>query len=331
MATQNLFGDLALDSSVQSTNDKLDAFTGTRDLPAAADQKGVAMLVVRGDSDTIETADGDLSMIRVDEEGRVKVASKTASFPAVVGVANAVSAQVAVDVSRASNVVFHVKNIGSVTMAAGTFIFEASLDSTNGTDGTWFGIQAARSNANTIELSIALSGIAAGAGNTVAWEASVNAYKWFRIRCSVAVTASASAQWTILRGSYATEPIPALQSHAVSGTVTSNIGTAGLTVYTDSAANLGAAAVFTGTSRDGGPTPAYARFVASAIADQAGTLYVQKSTDATTWRHAAMAAVSANVPVELDIRVTARYYRVYYVNGGVAQTQFLLTSAYQRI
>ena len=36
-----------------------------------------------------------------------------------------------------------------------------------------------------------------------------------RIRCTVAVTASAIATWTIQRGSYATEPIPAAQ---ISGT-----------------------------------------------------------------------------------------------------------------
>ena len=66
------------------------------------------------------------------------------------------------------------------------------MDSTNGTDGTWFAIQAVRTNANTIETSIALSGIAAGAGYAAAWEASVNAYKWLRIRCTVAVTATQS-------------------------------------------------------------------------------------------------------------------------------------------
>jgi hypothetical protein len=36
----------------------------------------------------------------------------------------------------------------------------------------------------------------------------------------VAVTASSTAQWTIVRGVYATEPIPAIQSHGITGTVT---------------------------------------------------------------------------------------------------------------
>lgn len=220
MATVNLFGALALDATLIAVRDRLASLVGVRDVPAAADQPGVAALVVRGDSDTITTADGDLSMLRVDEEGRLKVASKTASFPVVSGGLTTVGQTLAIDVGRASNVVFHVKNIGTVTLAAGTFVFEASVDSTNGTDGTWFAIQAVRSNANTIETQIALAGITAGGGYAAAWEASVNAYRWMRLRCSVAVTASAVAQWTILRGSYATEPIPAAQVSAAQAITT---------------------------------------------------------------------------------------------------------------
>lgn len=245
MAVTSLFGALALDSTLAAVRDYLASLIGVRDAPAASDQPGVAALVVRGDSDTISTADGDLEMIRVDEEGRVKVASKTASFPPVVGTATAAGQAIVVDVSRASNVVFHVKNTGTVTLAAGTFVFEASVDSTDGTDGTWFSIQAVRSNANTIENSIALSGMPAGAGYVAAWEASVNAYRWMRLRCSVNVTASAIAQWTILRGSYATEPIPAAQvssTQPVSGTVTANTAT-GSGYYVETTAAVLAAVV----------------------------------------------------------------------------------------
>jgi hypothetical protein len=38
-----------------------------------------------------------------------------------------------------------------------------------------------------------------------------------RVRCSVAATANTIPTWTVVRGSYATEPIPALQTHAVTG------------------------------------------------------------------------------------------------------------------
>lgn len=248
MAITNLFGALALDTTVAAVRDFLASLVGVRDAAAAADQKGVAALVVRGDSDTITTADGDLSMIRVDEEGRVKVASKTASFPATQGWVNTVGSTVAVDVSRASNVVWHVKNVGTVTLAAGTFVFEASVDSTNGVDGTWFSIQAVRTNANTIETSIALSGIAAGNGYAAAWEASVNAYKWLRIRCTLNVTTNASAMWTILRGSYATEPIPAAQvtsTQSVTGSVIANTAT-GSSYYVETTAAVLAAVLRAG-------------------------------------------------------------------------------------
>lgn len=280
MAVTNLFGALALDSTLVAVRDFLSSLIGVRDAAAAADQKGVAALVVRGDSDTITTADGDLSMIRVDEEGRVKVASKTASFPATVGTATAVGQQVAVDVSRASNVVWHVKNVGTVTLAAGTFVFEASVDSTNGVDGTWFAIQAVRTNANTIETSIALSGITAGNGYTAAWEASVNAYKWLRIRCTVNVTANASAMWTILRGSYATEPIPAAQvtgTQAVSGSVTANTATgSGYFVETTAAVlaavvKSSAAALFEVTITNPTASPIYVKFYNKTTAPAAAT------------------------------------------------------------
>jgi hypothetical protein len=196
------------------------------------------MLAMRADSDAPTADDGDWTVPKMDEEGRLKVATKPASIASVVGVANTVASTVVCDVRRASNVVFHVRNIGSVTLGAGTFVFEASIDSTNGTDGTWFGIQAVRSNANTIETSIALSGITASSGYAASWEASVNGYQWMRLRCTVAVTASASAQWTIQRGSYATEPIPAAQvsaTQAVSGSVT-------VTPATASSSNINSAA-----------------------------------------------------------------------------------------
>lgn len=155
----------------------------------------------------------------LDEEGRLRISAKTAVWPETVGLTNTVGSTLATDVSRASNVTFHLKNVGTATMSAGTFVFEASVDSTDGVDGTWFGIQAARTNSNTIETQLASPGAAAGAGLAWAYEASVNAYQWVRIRCTVVPTTNSSAQWTIIRGAYATEPIPAVQAHGVTGTV----------------------------------------------------------------------------------------------------------------
>lgn len=114
-------------------------------------------------------------------------------------------------------------------------------------------------------------------------------------------------------------------------TVTANLGTPGLVAYTDGTVALAASGVFTGTSRDAGSTLGYSLFCANAYADQAGILYIQKSTDGSTWRNAAAIPLAAGEAKELIVRVTARYHRVYYVNGATAQAAFLLTSAYHRI
>ena len=279
------------------------------------------------------SADLTLQQVRdrlPDENGRLKVATRPAPIPAVSGDLAALNSVVVCDSSQASNIVFHLKNVGSATMVAGTFVFEASLDSTTGTDGTWFSVQAARSNANTAATSVAITSLAVNAGDTYAWEASVNGYKWFRVRCSVAVTANSVGRWTLQPGTYATEPLPVNQVAAVT-TVTANLGTYGGVVYTDSAAALAANATFTGTSRDAGSTVGYGVFYASAFSDQAGTFFIDKSTDATTWRAAAQAAVTANVPVEITAHITTRYVRVRFLNGATLQTAFLLSSTMQRI
>lgn len=159
---------------------------------------------------------GDVAPLPLNVDGRLRVASKQGYFDPSSAALTAVGNQLAVNVTDASNITMHVKNTGTATMAAGTFIFEGSIDSTDGIDGTWFGIQAARTNANTIDLTAALT-LAAGVSQAYAWEASVNAVRWIRIRCTIAATASTIPTWTVIRGSYATEPIPALQTHAVTG------------------------------------------------------------------------------------------------------------------
>ncbi|OJU87782.1 hypothetical protein BGO17_02240 [Candidatus Saccharibacteria bacterium 49-20] len=194
----------------------------SEDSTFAAGQKGIYSLAVRRDADTAPVADGKFMGLVMDDEGRLKTSNKTASFPVTAGAVNTVGATLTVDVRRASNVVFHVKNTGTAAMAAGQFSFEASLDSTDGTNGTWFSMQAIRSNANTIETGTGTLAIAIGAGLVYSWEASVNAYQFARVRCTTAVTTNAVATWIAQRGSYATEPIPAAQSHAVTLSGSSN-------------------------------------------------------------------------------------------------------------
>ena len=159
--------------------------------------------------------DGAVVPLSTNVDGRLRVASKPGYFPPSTADLTSVSQVLVVDVTDASNIVAHVRNVGSAAMAAGTFVFEGSIDSTDGTDGSWFSVQGCRSDSNIIETSRPTSSLAAGTGQAYAWEFSVNAIRWFRIRCSVSPTASSIARWTAIRGTYATEPIPAIQTHAV--------------------------------------------------------------------------------------------------------------------
>lgn len=179
------------------------------------------------------------------QSGPVKTTSAPYAPDVVLADLTAVNNVLVADVSKASNIVLHVKNTGGTSMAAGAFAFEASLDSTDGADGTWFPIQVVRSNANTVEGATGTLTLAAGAGLGYAWEASVNAYNWVRVRCTTLVTAGAIATWRLQRGTYATEPIPAIQAHAVtqSGTWTMALPTGAVSsITTVAGTNLSAPA-----------------------------------------------------------------------------------------
>jgi hypothetical protein len=298
------------------------------------------MLAKRRDSDTTSVADGDLNTLNLDEEGRLKVASKPASYTATVGNVTSATSAVSVATERFSNLMLHCKG----TFAGVNCTFEGSLDSTNGTDGAWFAVQAIRSNANTIETT---TGVLAAAP-AYAWELSVNALKWFRVRATA--WTSGTQVWTMIPGTYATEPIPGAQisgTQPVSGTVTAGAGTAragfvaGAGIwYDDSATVLAANATFTGTSRDLTVTATatamanaatYAKEVrVSAESDQSGTLWVEYSRDNTNWRRAKSAATAAVAGggqfAEIILRPSWRYLRVGFTNGATLQTRFTINS-----
>lgn len=189
---------------------------------------GQVMLGKRRDSDSTSVADGDLNTFNMDEEGRLKVSSKPASYPDITGDITAVQAAigtpvaggtVAGDVSRASNIMVFCTG----TFAGVNCTFEGSMEASGETN--WFAVQAIRSNANTIELT---TGVLA-AQPAYAWELSVNALRRFRVRCTARTSGTQS--WRFVQGTYATEPIPGAQvsgTQAVSGTVTAGAGTAAI-------------------------------------------------------------------------------------------------------
>lgn len=151
-------------------------------------------------------ADGDVHPFIFNEEGRLKTSTQPAIYTATTGTITANGQTVSVDVSRASNLMFHVTGTFSTVNCA----FEGSI---NG-GATWFGVQAIRTNANTIETSTGnLS-----ATPVYAWEASVNALTNFRVRATAYT--SGTQTWRFQPGAYATEPIPGIQTHAVTGSGT---------------------------------------------------------------------------------------------------------------
>ena len=194
---------------------------------------GIHILGIRADTDAPTAgSDGDYTSLKCDEAGRLKVAVQPAGYPLSTGNITSASSTVPVNVSRVSNVMVYVAG----TFAGVNFTFEGSLNSTNGTDGNWFGIQAVRSNANTIETTSGVLGAAPAYG----WELSVNGLNWFRVRATAWTSGTAAIQ--IQPGAYATEPIPAAQisgTQPVSGTVTANIGTGSLAAGTNAIGDVG--------------------------------------------------------------------------------------------
>lgn len=200
------------------------------DSAAVSGDLGLPLLAMRQLADTTSTnADGDYTLLKIDEEGRLKVSTKPASYPDITGDITAIQATIGTpvaggtvegDVSRSSNV---------MAFCTGTFntvnvTFEGSLEATG--DANWFGIQAIRSNANTIETATGnLS-----AQPAYSWEMSVNAFRRIRVRCTARTSGTQS--WRFVQGTYATEPIPAAQVSAtqpVSGTVTATVANATVT------------------------------------------------------------------------------------------------------
>lgn len=317
------------------------AFVKAEDSPSADGDLGLVILAQRRDSDSAATGtDGDYATLKMDEAGRLKVASQPASYTPSTGNVTSATSTVPVNTERFSNLMVHCTG----TFAGANCTFEGSLNSTNGTDGNWFAVQAIRSNANTIETTTGVL----GAAPAYAWELSVNALKWFRIRATA--WTSGTQVWTLVPGTYATEPIPGSQvsgTQPVSGTVTLGAGTAragfvaGAGIwYDDSSTVLAANATFTGTSRDSTVTATATAFAnagtyakeirLSGESDQAGTLWLEVSRDNANWRRVksvpTAAVTGGGQYAEIVHRPSWRYWRTGFTNGATLQTRFSIGS-----
>ena len=210
-----------------------------RGTTVGASDFGIPALMKRMDADSTIVSDGQYTGLNCDEEGRLKVATKPASYADITGditttqpvISTPVAGgTVSGDVSRASSVrMFCTGTFNTVNCT-----FEGSIESSG--DTNWFGIQAVRSNANTVETTTGNLSAAPG----YAWELSVNALSRVRVRATARTSGTQS--WRMKLGTYATEPIPAAQVSAtqpVSGTVTANIGSGSLAAGTNLIGDVG--------------------------------------------------------------------------------------------
>lgn len=131
----------------------------------------------------------------------------------------------------------------------------------------------------------------------------------------------------ILRASGDTNPAVALPVRQVGGTIDTlatitTITTAYVspktTLYSDTTTALTAGATYTGSSRDAGSPLLYSRFRGISLTNVPGTLYIEQSADNTTW----FETNSFPSSMQFDEPILARYVRVRFVNGGVAQASF---------
>lgn len=314
------------------------------DTASADGDSGIVLLAQRRDTDaTAVSTDGDYATLKSDETGRLKVSTQPASYALGTGSITANAQTVFLNVERASNVTI---NMVATSLVGHNVTFEYSHNSTTGTDGNWYGVQAVRSNANTVETA---TGVLA-ATPAYGWELSVNAYKWVRVRATAHT--SGTAAYVFTPGAYATEPVPAIQvtgTQPISGSVTATLAAAAVRAgflaasgiwYDDTSTVLAANATFTGTARDATLTATATAFAnaatyaqevrASAESDQSGTLWIEYSRDNVNWRRAKSVPTAAVTGggqfAEVVFRPSWRYWRAGFTNGATLQTRMTLGS-----
>lgn len=94
---------------------------------------------------------------------------------------------------------------------------------------------------------------------------------------------------------------------------------------------LGAAATYTGTTRDSNSE--FHTYAASVTSPTDGTFYVDQSNDGSTWATTGTAAVATGATVNISVPVMARYTRIRFLNGSTVQSTgvFAVAEAFQRV
>ena len=156
-------------------------------------------------------------------------------FPPIVGTLAAVNDVVAMEVTEAAMVSLSLKGGGSGVTGL-NLAFEISTDSTNGIDGSWHQVTAARTNANTSEIASGVIAVGANAALAYAWEIGVVGFNWIRAKVTAVVSGSATGRFTASR--YAIDPAPVVAAHPVTNTPATPTTNSGLTVATGPAGVL---------------------------------------------------------------------------------------------
>lgn len=223
---------------------------------------GSYILGVRQDADTSPASDGDYHGLIFNAFGRLKASILPAYTAATTGNITANGQTVSCDVQREASATLYCTG----TFSTVNVTFEASID--GGT--TWFGIQAARTNANTVETT---SGNLSAAP-AYAWKVSCTAYTHIRVRATAFT--SGTQVWTIQPGALAADPAPTTQSHAV--TMTSTTLTS--VIPTTAATALGKAVDAAAGATDTGVAALVQRFDTPTTLTPATGDYVIPRTDA---------------------------------------------------
>jgi hypothetical protein len=126
--------------------------------------------------------------------------------PGVTGTLAATNQVVAIELFGANSVTVSALQVNSGGGANINMVFQYSPNSTNGTDGNWYGVQAARSDSNTAETFVNLSTVPSYNS-----EFSTRGMKWARVRCNSASGTNPSATLTLKRSYGAGESIPIIQ------------------------------------------------------------------------------------------------------------------------
>lgn len=124
----------------------------------------------------------------------------------------AVGNSAVINVQGDNSAVLHVLG-GTVNATGATLVFEASVDSNDGIDGSWFGVYAARTNSSTVETGTGALSLNTGVGNGYGWRFNVNNVKFLRARTTAITTGNVVA--ILVSDSPAFEPAPAVPTHAV--------------------------------------------------------------------------------------------------------------------